>query len=312
MDSNSSIKDILVELGFGNITDAGKNFRCRPAYRQSSSASVCSIQKETGLWYDFKENIGGNLQDLVSLCLNIDRDAAQKFLSDKNYVAKSVEDDDEIITTVKKYPREWLANLEQSNSYWAGRGVSSETLERFNGGVATGGRMYHRYVFPMFDEAGAIIGFVGRDLLKLEDDTRPKWKILGAKDCFCYPYYFNKQEILREKSVILVESIGDMLSLWDNGIRNTLVTFGLSLSSGVVKTLIKTRPEQVIVSLNNDSAGNCAGNDAAIEFRNELRTYFDYDTVRIEFPTKKDFGEMTKDEIKLWQNQSLRKSQHQE
>lgn len=304
MSAEVSIKDILIELGFTGITDAGKNYRCRPAYRDSSSATVCSIQKQNGLWYDFRENIGGDLKDLVALCLNTDKDSALKFLAGKNYVPTEADEREEVLSTVKKYPIEWLSHLEQSNTYWEGRGVSCETVNTFRGGVATTGRMYHRYVFPIFEERGSIVGFVGRDLLKsLDKNQRPKWKILGEKNEFAYPYYFNREAISEARSAILVESIGDMLSLWDSGIKNTIVTFGLSVSSGVVKVLLKSRPKEIIIALNNDSGGNSAGNNAAVGFKKELGNYFDAHTLKVKLPPRKDFGEMSREEIALWKNQ---------
>jgi len=303
MTTGSSVRDVLVALGFTSITDAGKNYRCRPSYRDSSSATVCSVQKENGLWYDFRENIGGNLQDLVSLCLNVDKESARKFLSDKNYEPTEIDEREEVLTTTKKYPIEWLSHLEQSSTYWASRGVSEATLNKFRGGIATTGRMYHRYVFPIFDEREAIVGFVGRDLLKLNNNNRPKWKILGEKKEFAYPYFLNKAAINKEKSVILIESLGDNLALWDSGIENTLVTFGISLGSGVVKVLLKSQPKEIIIALNNDINGNSAGNNAALEFKRELGNYFDPDTVKIKLPFKKDFGDMSREEIALWKNQ---------
>lgn len=313
MTENPSIKEILISLGFSSITDAGKNYRCRPAYRDSSSASVFSIQKENGLWYDFKENIGGNIRDLVRLCLSLDEESAKKFLLDKKYQEISREEEpQEELFSIKKYPRECLASLEASYSYWNGRGISENSISEFLGGVAVSGKMYHRFVFPIFNETGEIIGFCGRDLIPKENTKRPKWKIIGPKNEFCYPYYFNKRYIELEKKIILVESIGDMLSLWDAGVRNVLVTFGLSLGGGILKTLIKSSPKEIIVALNNDSGGNCAGNNAAIEFRKTLRGYFDFDKVSIKFPTKKDFGEMTKEEIQLWKSQASNDYLHQE
>ena len=41
---------------------------------------------------------------------------------------------------------------------------------------------------------------------------------------------FPIQEAIDEKSVILVESIGDLLNLHQNGFKNVLVSFGLDIS----------------------------------------------------------------------------------
>ena len=46
-----------------------------------------------------------------------------------------------------------------------------------------------------------------------------------------------------KKELILIESIGDMLSLWSAGIKNTLVIFGLNLSPSLIGALIKIDPK---------------------------------------------------------------------
>ena len=73
--------------------------------------------------------------------------------------------------------------------------------------------MQNRYVFPIFDNKNNIIGLSGR---KLEaKSNRPKWIHYGKKSKWIYPSFVNKNYIKDKEEVILVESIGDMLSLWE-------------------------------------------------------------------------------------------------
>ena len=48
--------------------------------------------------------------------------------------------------------------------------------------------MQHRYVFPIFNGKNEIIGFAGRDLLQMKDNKRPKWKLIGDKSMWKYPF----------------------------------------------------------------------------------------------------------------------------
>ena len=63
------IKEILLNLGYSNITEDSRNYRMKPIYRDSSSNTVLSVRKDTGYFIDFSRNIRGTLQDLVRLSL---------------------------------------------------------------------------------------------------------------------------------------------------------------------------------------------------------------------------------------------------
>ena len=64
------IRDILTEIGY-SLSDQGKYFRTKPLYRDSSNSTVLSIRKSDGVWKDFREDIGGSLEDLVRITLRL-------------------------------------------------------------------------------------------------------------------------------------------------------------------------------------------------------------------------------------------------
>ena len=90
-----------------------------------------------------------------------------------------------------------------------------------------------------------------------------------------------------------------MLALWDAGIKNVIVNFGLNVSFAIINTLIKHDVEKIVLALNNDE--NLAGNQAAQKAHKKLLKFFDRDQIQICFPTKNDFGEMQKEEIQGWE-----------
>ena len=106
--------------------------------------------------------------------------------------------------------------------------------------------------------------------------------------------------IRKEKSIIIVESIGDMLALWDCGITNVVVAFGLSLSSALMGVFIKLDFSQIIISFNDDSQNSNAGNKAAEKAEQKLLNYFDPHQIKVILPTLGDFGEMSRDQILTW------------
>ncbi len=93
-----------------------------------------------------------------------------------------------------------------------------------------------------------------------------------------------------------------MLSLWDSGIKNVVVTFGLDVSVSIINFLLRYDIDKIHISFNNDQEGNSAGNMAAEKAKKKLLKYFDFGQVLISLPIKNDFGDMTKEEILEWKN----------
>ena len=295
-----NVYQILTDLGY-KLKDCGKEYRTRPLYRDSDNDTVLKIYKDTGHWFDFKENISGDFTSLVGMTLKLeDPIKAKEWLKDKNFTFHQPKEVSKpLLKSSKKFDLDLLSNLENNHSYWNKRGINNETLSQFKGGVGKAGKMKNRYVFPIFDIKNNIIGFSGRDITNL---SKIKWKHLGEKSDFVYPLFLNSEAIEAQKEVILVESIGDMLSLYQAGIKNVLVTFGTSLSLGILNYLLKIDVKKIYISLNNDSNKNNAGNIGAEKTHSRLKRYFDDKQLKIALPTKKDFGEMNKEEILQWKN----------
>jgi len=291
------IREILSEIGY-SLSDQGKYFRTKPIYRDSSSSTVLSIRKSDGRWKDFREDIGGSFEDLVRLSLRLkSKDDTTKWLTNKGVSPTSeIRRVEEQVTQTKIFKNELLHKLCPDHSYWNERGISNDTLKQFKGGVADTGKMFNRYVFPIFNYKEQIIGFAGRDLKPEEKNAkffRPKWKLLGDKSKWRYPLILNHSLIRESGTAILVESIGDMLSLWENNIKNCIVTFGISLSPDCLSLLTRLDPNKIFIAFNNDSSGNDAGNKAAYIARKKLLQFFDEDQITIKLPEgSNDFNEM--------------------
>ena len=295
-----NVYQILTDLGY-KLKDCGKEYRARPLYRDSDNDTVLKIYKDSGHWFDFKENISGDFSSLVGMTLKLeDPSKAKEWLKDKNFAFHQPKEVSKpLLKSTKKFDLDLLSNLENNHSYWNKRNINNETLSQFKGGVGKAGKMKNRYVFPIFDIKNNIIGFSGRDITNL---SKIKWKHLGEKNDFVYPLFLNSEVIEAQKEVILVESIGDMLSLYQAGIKNVLVTFGTNLSLGILNYLLKIDVKKIYISLNNDSNKNNAGNVGAEKTYSRLKRYFDDKQLKIALPTKKDFGEMNKEEILQWKN----------
>jgi hypothetical protein len=304
----SEVADILQQVGY-QLIDYGKEFRTRPLYRPSDNATSLCIKKSTGEWYDFSERVGGSLDLLIQKTVgDIPQEIKDKILSGAFFSRKEAVE----LCDLKTFNKSLLIKLNKDHDYWLKRGVSKHIINLFEGGTTTNGRMAHRYVFPIFNDRTDLVGFSGRILAK--NSVAPKWKHLGKKSHWCYPLFLNQESILKKREVILVESIGDMLALFDAGIDNVLVTFGVDIGPKIIEFLLKADMNRIYIAFNNDVGNNLVGNEAAEEGRKQLVQYFDESQVIVALPEhKNDFGVMSHEEILVWkQNLNQRLSQPQE
>jgi len=294
-----NVKDILMDLGYSNIIEGPKDYRMRPIYRDSDNNTVLSVKKDTGRFIDFSRGITGSIEDLIKLSLNLKNvEEVGKWISQRNISIEIKEENRPKIKAQKIYDKDMLLKLTKDHSYWINRGIPEEIVSEFDGGVAKTGKMAGRYVFPIFNSSNQIVGFSGRDILGRAD--HPKWKHVGTKSSWCFPAKKSLKQIKEKKEVLIVESIGDALSLYKCGIDNVLVSFGLEISTAIINFLLKLDVNKIRICFNNDSDKNFAGNEASEKAYNKLIKFFDTNQVVINLPSKKDFGEMTLEEINEW------------
>lgn len=276
----TSVFDILTELGYSLISD-NNGWRTSRLYADGDNKTSLKIF-ENGNWYDFVENRGGNLSDLVKVTLNLSsRDYADNWLKNKKWSPQSVNFVYEKIKMKKTYDKANLEKLIPDHSYWQDRGISEKIVSKYNGGISRVGGTKDRYVFPILDFEDDLVGFAARDLTGKKAN---KWKLFGDKITWVFPIS-NDKEIRKLGQIYLVESIGDMLALEEVGINNTICLFGTSMNLAVLNYCIRTNPSQIIIALNNDSAlGTCAGNNAALAIQNKLQRYFDFSSILVHFP----------------------------
>jgi hypothetical protein len=301
----TDVKEILSSLGY-RLTDNGKNFRARPLYRESNNDTSLCIDKNTGSWFDFGINESGSFGELIKITLGLKNlDEANNLLQNKfafNAVVGIEEDEDDEIKQPKIFDKSFLSGIIRDHTYWVNRGISAENLGLFEGGIdLKKGKMQNRYIFPIFNSKNELIGVQGRDLT---GKAKSKWKIVGQKSEFKYPLKVNYEILKRAKNVILVESIGDMLSLWECGFKNTIVCFGTEPSLGILNLLLKLNPQKIIISFNNDENNSDAGNKAAKKTFGSYSRHFDEYKLNILLPPsgKNDWNQILtedgKDSIK--------------
>lgn len=203
------------------------------------------------------------------------------------------------IKTEKIYPEEILTKLVPDYTYWINRGAKEDVLKKLEGGIALNeekSKLSGRFVFPIRNYDGRIVGFTGR--LTQENSFAPKWKHLARISQSVWPWNITGKYIMENKSVILVESVGDLLALMSNDINNVLCIFGLNINSKIISMLLAHDISKIIISLNHDDDPN-KGERAAEKIKNKLCMFFCEDNIVVKLPPKgtKDWGEATSKEI---------------
>lgn len=291
------MKILEVLRGAGcNPRHYGTYLTCSAKYRGGNDPGSIGIYLNKNIAKDFVTGKVFSIEEFLKLTLDIPSSTRLlNILSDYESFTQEDNSQDPFANTIKFFNEDELKSLEKDHSYWRDRGVEDSVLSIFKGGVCKTGKMYNRYVFPIFDSRKKIHGFSGRDI---SNKSKIKWKHVGAKTEWAYPFFINHQIIKDSKELILVESIGDMLSLWRSGIRNTGVTFGTDIGKGLLKAIIRLDPSKILIATNNDK--NQAGQRAAQKIKLKLSDFFDENQLIIKLPNRNDFGDQSIEENLQW------------
>lgn len=285
-------RESLEKLGYP-LQDCGSHWRTRAVYRNGKTNTSVIIYKDTGVWKDFgADNQAKPFTALIKETLKTeDPRALKEYLIDnpqQNYTTRTKE---EKIEMEKIYPESYLEKLLPMKTFYEKRGISAKTQDRFKCGYAGGGKMYRRIVFPIYDLDNQIHGFSGRTIL--EDDKTPKWKHMGRKTNWIYPHHLSHDAIQEKEEVILVESIGDCMALYEAGFENVLMLAGLDVSAKLISYLNSFDLKRIIIATNNDKSKEVnSGALASIKVASKLSTVFDLSLIKINPPVCNDFGEM--------------------
>lgn len=181
-------------------------------------------------------------------------------------------------------------------AYLQGRGLSAETIERFQLGFAPNnwdklyrsfhergiddqlliesglcrrneaGKLYdyfrNRVMFPICDGKGRVVAFGGRVL----DDSKPKYLNSPEYELFNKGHMlfaFDKayRTIREKKQVILVEGYMDVIGAHNQGITNVVASLGTAYTKDQGRLLIR-QAEEVVLAYDMDNAGQIAARRA--------------------------------------------------
>jgi DNA primase len=119
-------------------------------------------------------------------------------------------------------------------------------------------RFRNRVIFPIISPTKKVIGFGGRVL----DDSVPKYlnspeSSIFSKGSVLYGLNLARSELGDKKRIIVVEGYTDVISLYQNGIRNVVATLGTAFTKNHGQ-LLKRYCDEVIIAFDSDTAGEAA------------------------------------------------------
>lgn len=272
------VKEILESLGY-ILTDSEPNhYRTTPIYRESDNPTSLRVHKKTGWATDYGTGNNLSLGELVRVTLGLkDIKESYAYLESNFQFRPNLVKDKPKIHLAPKFDEKFIQELVKDSSYWRGRGISKEVCDLFEGGIHT---KTNRYYFIIRDSKNNAIGLCGRAL----GESKLKYLIRGPKQNFNYPLQLNCKDIQDKGEVILVEGIPEAMTLFECGIRNCLVCFGIDISNPLLSTLIKLSPKKIYLSFNNDKDNNDAGQNGAKKAISRLSRYFDQKVLKIKIP----------------------------
>ena len=277
---------ILRDAGY-KLSDRGHFWQTSAVFRDGDNPTAISIFKDSGVWTDFVEG-GRALPFEVLLKKTFKTDNVDYIL--KNNSFNFSRHTRELLKEEKTFSKEALKKLLPDYSFYEKRGITEATQKKYNCGLATGGKLYRRIVFPIFREDDQIHGFSGRWVL---DGNSVKWLHYGKAADWFYPYFSVegvKQKAQEQKRLFVVESIGDSMALFEEGVKNNIVAFSNNLTPRLISRLI-SKDCDIVLSFNNDEDQN-RGFDGALSSILKLIDVYDLDRIWFYPPPSGDFGDM--------------------
>ena len=231
--------------------------------------AVQDLAKRTGITLEFDENISEEKQ------------SEQEILYDTNTLAARYFSDNLLNSTEGEIGRE----------YFNKRKIKSQTLRAFGLGYALNGwenfiefakekkldlekavqlgligrnkdgRLFDKFsgriIFPIFSPNGRVVAFAGRILENREGTAKylnsPE-SLIYTKGKILYGLSFAKDEIRRQDKAILVEGYMDLISLYQNGIKNVVAVSGTALTEDQV-LLLSRYTKNIVLLFDADTAG---------------------------------------------------------
>lgn len=182
--------------------------------------------------------------------------------------------------------------LKIPSQYFVSRGFDPDILDKYDVGdcCSENKEMSNRAVVPIYDtDYQHMIGCSGRST---NNEIKPKWKHskgFSAENCL-YNFWFAKDNIKKSKTVIIVESPGNVWKLESYGIHNSVAIFGSNLNDKQKMLLDTSGAMKLVIITDSDDAGEKARN----QIEDKCKKIYNIEHIRL---SKNDIAELSHEEM---------------
>lgn len=265
-----SMASVLAHYGIKDqLEGKGEELRGKCPFHEGDGKRTLAVNLEKGLYYCFSCKAGGHVLDFAAAMDDSTiREAALKlqelFLgegSEPNPKPKRQPKKEEpaaAAVEVINPPLGFELRVDPGHEYGQSRGVSREMLEEFGAGFCLSkGTFAGRFVFPLNNERGELIGYAGRSV----DDSEPKYLFPSGEKGFqkrrvLWNFHREVRELGPDAEVIVVEGFFDLMRVREVGYP-CVALMGSSISQEQ-EELLATYFKRVILMLDGDEAGRGA------------------------------------------------------
>jgi len=269
----------------------------------SKEGDTCCSFAET---IDFVQKfLNQNLSDIKISKKSVEKN---KFINTVKHISSDT------VSSIQKVTRKQIIkNLEIPSPYFLNRGFSKDILIKYDVGEChnPSKEMSNRAVVPIYDkDYDFMIGCSGRSIFEKcnscgsyhnSTEACPSnenlWKFSKWRHSqnfktqeSLYNFWFAKDYIKKTRSVILVESPGNVWRLEEAGIHNSVAIFGSSLADKQKLMLDMSGAMSLILMMDNDEAGD----KACEQITKKCQKIYNIHKISIPYP---DIGCMSVDQI---------------
>lgn len=308
MISKTSIENIKNQIDIVDIVSSyielkksGANFKaCCPFHSEDTASFTVSPAKQ--IYHCFGCSNGG---DAIKFVMEYEKlsypEAIEKIATLTNFNLEYDNNDFQALNTsildaVNNYYQNNLLSNQNAIQYLYSRGITKESIDKFQIGYASGSndtinylrnnffdlnmakelgiidsgsnglyaRFIERITFPIFLQSGKLVGFGGRTISghNAKYVNSPATKLFN-KSALLFGYNLAKENIFQSKEIIITEGYLDVVMLHQAGFTNSVATLGTALTSQHIP-LLKKSDAKIILGYDGDKAGMEAAYKASI------------------------------------------------
>jgi DNA primase len=299
---SNNIESVVREY-LPDLKRTGRNWKaCCPFHNEKTPSFIVSPQK--GIFRCFGCNAAGDVYKFVMLADNISWIEAVRKLAQKVGIATQETKQNIIKPSEKSKLFDILeksiifyhgcllksTSASRAREYLKGRGITSDTVNKFNIGFAPKGQllqsglkkdhsyeeltkaglitktdrgfffeyMSERIVFPIYDAQGRVVAFGGRTI----GSQNPKYlntpeTMVYSKSSNLYGLYQTLPELRKERRMIVLEGYIDVIVSQQFGVTGAVATLGTAFTQNHAK-LIAKYADNVTLLFDADNAGRAA------------------------------------------------------